>query len=161
MKLWTHWYLAASTCATVFFFTAIAAVAQPIGSSQVLTDQKGAVVIRLISTGSTSDDPTEGLESITLQRNLAPGESSGSTTFEVLDRVGSNQIDRSTAIFSGMVSPGRYILFQARGEQRTDKGKATYKFPLSGMLGSIEVKPHQVSVMGTLLIHTLAGGATL
>jgi photosystem II stability/assembly factor-like uncharacterized protein len=59
----------------------------------------------------------------------------------------------STAVFSGLVAPGRYTMTQANGMF----GNITYTFPLQGRLSTFEVKPGRVTLLGTLLVQPLAG----
>jgi photosystem II stability/assembly factor-like uncharacterized protein len=122
----------------------------PISSVQKLTGQEGAVVFRLISNGSSDADPADTLSSITLERELPPGVKPSSEDTAILRRT--REMTQSTAIFSGMVAPGRYRMTQANGFF----ANITYTFPLQGRLSTFEVKPGQVALLGTLLVQPLA-----
>jgi photosystem II stability/assembly factor-like uncharacterized protein len=60
-------------------------------------------------------------------------------------------VTNSTAVFSGMVAPGRYRLAHASGSE----GSTIYTFPLHDKLGQFEVKTGEVSLLGTLLVQLL------
>lgn len=123
----------------------------PISSAQTLVGQQGAVVIRLITNGAEPNDPTETLSTLTLKRDLQPGMQASAEDTAVLRRT--REMTHSTAVFSGMVAPGRYRLLLANGTF----ANTTYTFPLAGRLGSFEVKPGEVSLLGTLLVQPQAG----
>lgn len=123
----------------------------PISRAQTLSGQEGAVVIRLITNGAEANDPTETLSSLTLKREMPPGVKSSAEDTAVLRRT--RETTSSTAVFSGMVAPGRYRLSHASGFF----GNTTYTFPLAGMLGRFEVKPGEVSLLGTLLVQPQPG----
>jgi len=123
----------------------------PIGSAQTLTGQEGAVVIRLITNGAEANDPTETLSSLTLKRDVPPGVQATAEDTAILRRT--REMTHSTAVFSGMVAPGRYRVLQANGVY----ANVTYTFPLAGRLGSFEVKPREVSLLGTVLVQPQAG----
>ncbi len=124
---------------------------QPISSAQTLTGQEGAVVIRLITNGGDANDPTETLSSLTLKRDVPPGVQPTAADTAVLRRT--RETTHSTAVFSGMVAPGRYRLSHANGFY----ANITYTFPLAGRLGSFEVKPREVSLLGTMLVQPQPG----
>lgn len=122
----------------------------PISTTQTLTGQEGAVVFKFITNGSAASDPAETLSSITLKRELAPGATATPQDTAVLSRT--REMTHSTAVFSGMVAPGRYYLSHATGYA----GNTTYTFPLSGF-SKFEVKKGAVSLLGTLLVQPLEG----
>jgi photosystem II stability/assembly factor-like uncharacterized protein len=123
----------------------------PISQAQTLSGQEGAVVIRLITNGADANDPTETLSSLTLKRDVAPGVQASAEDTAILRRT--REMTNSTAVFSGMVAPGRYRLSHATGFF----ANITYTFPLAGRLGSFEVKPREVSLLGTLLVQPQPG----
>jgi hypothetical protein len=123
----------------------------PISSAQTLVGEQGAVVIRLITNGAEVNDPTETLSTLTLKRDLPPGARASAEDTAILRRT--REMTHSTAVFSGMVAPGRYRLSHATGTI----AQTTYTFPLAGALGSFEVKPGEVSLLGTLLVQPLPG----
>lgn len=123
----------------------------PISSAQTLTGQEGAVVIRLITNGTAATDPTETLSTLTLKRDLAPGAQASVEDTAILQRT--RDMTHSTAVFSGMVAPGRYRLSHATGFF----ANITYTFPLAGRLSSFEVKPREVSLLGTMLVQPGVG----
>lgn len=123
----------------------------PISTTQTLSGQEGAVVFRLISNGSADSDPTDTLSSVTLRRELPDGVKPSSDDITILRRT--QDMTNSTAVFSGMVAPGRYTMTQANGMF----GNITYTFPLQGRLSTFEVQPRRVTLLGTLLVQPLAG----
>jgi hypothetical protein len=123
----------------------------PISSAQTLSGQEGAVVMRLITNGAEANDPTETLSTLTLKREVAPGAQATAEDTAILRRT--REMTHSTAVFSGMVAPGRYRLSHANGLF----ANTTYTFPLAGRLGSFEVRPREVSLLGTLLVQPLPG----
>jgi photosystem II stability/assembly factor-like uncharacterized protein len=151
MTLFVHRLLAAMLGLGLALLTGCATAPPPISSTQTLSGQEGAVVIRLITNGATALDPAESLSSLVLTRDLAPGAARSAADTAVLMRT--REMTLSTAIFSGMVAPGRYRLSRATGAY----GNITYTFPLAGRLSSFEVKPQEVSMLGTLLVQPLQG----
>lgn len=121
----------------------------PISGAQTLSGPEGAVVIRLITNGAEANDPTETLSSLTLRRELPPGAQASAEDIAVLRRT--RDMTNTTAVFSGMVAPGRYRLSHANGQF----ANTTYTFPLAGRLGQFEVKPREVSLLGTMLVQPL------
>jgi photosystem II stability/assembly factor-like uncharacterized protein len=141
-----------ATLAVAFAFLAGCATSPPpISSAQTLSGQEGAVVIRLITNGAEANDPTETLSSLTLKRELPPGVQASAEDTAILRRT--REMTNSTAVFSGMVAPGRYRLSHANGFF----ANTTYTFPLAGRLGRFEVKPREVSLLGTMLVQPLPG----
>ena len=122
----------------------------PISTSQTLTGQEGAVVFKLITNGSSTWDPAETLSTIAIKREPAPGATAAPYDTLILSRT--REMTHSTAVFSGMVAPGRYSLSHAHG----NAGITTYTFPLNGF-GTFEVKKGAVSLLGTLLVQPLEG----
>lgn len=143
--------LAVAFCAGLALLTGCATAPPPITSAQTLSGQEGAVVIRLITNGGGANAPTESLSSLTLKREVAPGTVASAEDTAILTRT--REMTHSTAIFSGMVAPGRYRLHRANGFV----GGMTYTFPLEGALSSFEVKPKEVSMLGTMLVQPLQG----
>jgi photosystem II stability/assembly factor-like uncharacterized protein len=135
----------------IAFLSGCATSPPPISSAQTLSGQEGAVVIRLITNGAEANDPTETLSSLTLKRQLPPGAQASAEDTAILRRT--REMTNSTAVFSGMVAPGRYRLSHANGYF----ANTTYTFPLAGRLGSFEVKPREVSLLGTLLVQPQLG----
>ncbi len=133
------------------FLAGCATSPPPISSAQTLTGQEGAVVIRLITNGAEANDPTETLSSLTLKRDVPPGVQATAADTAILRRT--REMTHSTAVFSGMVAPGRYRLSHANGFH----ANITYTFPLAGRLGSFEVKPREVSLLGTILVQPQPG----
>lgn len=126
-------------------------VAAPIASERKLTGQEGAVVFKFITNGSTAFDPAETLSSITLRRDLPPGAKVTSQDITILSRT--RAVTNTTAVFSGMVAPGRYHVVNAMGA----RGNTTFTFPMERMLTRFDVKKGEVSLLGTLLVQPLAG----
>jgi photosystem II stability/assembly factor-like uncharacterized protein len=122
----------------------------PISTAQTLTGQEGAVVFKFITNGASAFDPAETLSSITLKRELAPGAKATAQDTAILRRT--REMTHSTAVFSGMVAPGRYSLSHASGTLVN----TTYTFPLGGF-GRFEVKGGAVSLLGTFLVQPLEG----
>lgn len=123
----------------------------PISVERKLTGQEGAVVFKFITNGSTVNDPAETLSSITLKRELAPGAKETSQDATVLSRT--RAVTNTTAVFSGMVAPGRYRVLHATGNM----GNTIYTFPMASMLSEFEVKRGEVSLLGTLVVEPLEG----
>ena len=123
----------------------------PITSEQKLTGQEGAVVLKLITNGSGASDPAETLSSISLKRETPPGPRAAAN--ETVTLVRTRAVTHTTAVFSGMVLPGRYQVMNAVGSS----GNTTYTFPLAPRLSSFEVKEGEVSLLGTVLIQPLEG----
>ncbi len=151
MKPSMHRLLLATLGLVLAFLAGCATRPPPISSAQTLSGQEGAVVIRFIANGAEANDPTETLSSLTLKRDLPPGAQASAEDTAILQRT--REMTNSTAVFSGMVAPGRYRLSHANGFI----ANTTYTFPLAGRLGSFEVKPREVSLLGTLLVQPLPG----
>jgi photosystem II stability/assembly factor-like uncharacterized protein len=133
------------------FLAGCATTPPPISRAQTLSGQEGAVLMRLITNGAEANDPTETLSSLTLKREVPPGAQAAAEDTAILRRT--REMTNSTAVFSGMVAPGRYRLSHANGLF----ANTTYTFPLAGRLGSFEVKPREVSLLGSLLVQPLPG----
>lgn len=118
----------------------------PINAQQTLTGQEGAVVLRLITNGTTQFDPVETLSALKLKHMIDPADKTTLRADATLVRT--RESTRTTAIFSGMIRPGTYAFEQALGGQ----GNVTYMFPLQD-LGRFEVKTGEVSLLGTVLIQ--------
>jgi hypothetical protein len=151
MKPSMHPLLIATLCVVLAFLTGCATSPPPISSAQTLSGQAGAVVIRLITNGAEANDPTETLSSLTLKRDVPPGVQASAEDTAILRRT--REMTNSTAVFSGMVAPGRYRLSHATGFF----ANTTYTFPLAGRLGSFEVKAREVSLLGSLLVQPQPG----
>ncbi len=151
MKPSMHPLLLATLGVVIAILAGCATSPPPISSAQTLSGQEGAVVIRLITNGAEANDPTETLSSLTLNRELPPGVRASAEDTAVLQRT--REMTNTTAVFSGMVAPGRYRLSHANGFF----ANTTYTFPLAGRLGSFEVKAREVSLLGTLLVQPLPG----
>lgn len=123
--------------------------ATPISTQQVLTGQEGAVVLRMITAGGR-DHPADTLSSITLSRQPAPNSNEAADSVTL---VRTRAVTSTTAVFSGMVRPGRYVVEQARGSL----GNTTYTFPMRSLLSSFEVRTGEVSLLGTLIVQPAAG----
>jgi len=152
MSTWMPRWLLALLIAGLGLLTGCTTAPPPISSAQTLSGAEGAVVIRLITNGTTASDPTESLSTLTLKRTLPPGATPAAEDTAILSRT--REMTQSTAVFSGMVAPGQYRISHANGVF----GNITYTFPLAGRLSSFEVKPKQVSLLGTLLVQPLAAG---
>jgi photosystem II stability/assembly factor-like uncharacterized protein len=151
MKPSMHPLLLATLGVVLAFLTGCATSPPPISSAQTLSGQAGAVVIRLITNGAEANDPTETLSSLTLKRDVPPGVQASAEDTAILRRT--REMTNSTAVFSGMVAPGRYRLSHANGFF----ANTTYTFPLAGRLGSFEVKAREVSLLGSLLVQPQPG----
>jgi photosystem II stability/assembly factor-like uncharacterized protein len=133
------------------FLAGCATSPPPISAAQTLTGQEGAVVLRLITNGGEANDPTETLSSLVIKRDVPAGVQATFEDTAILRRT--RETTHSTAVFSGMVAPGRYRLSHANGFF----ANVTYTFPLAGRLGSFEVKPREVSLLGTMLVQPQPG----
>lgn len=151
MKPATHPLLLATLGLLLAVVTGCATSPPPISSAQTLSGQEGAVVIRLITNGAEANDPTETLSSLTLRRDIPAGVQATAEDTAILRRT--REMTNSTAVFSGMVAPGRYRLVHATGSF----ANTTYTFPLAGRLGRFEVKPREISLLGTMLVQPQAG----
>ncbi len=149
MKPSMHSLLLATLGVVLALLTGCATHPPPISGAQTLSGQEGAVVIRLITNGAEANDPTETLSSLTLRREVPAGAQATAEDIAVLRRT--RDMTNSTAVFSGMVAPGRYRLSHANGQF----ANTTYTFPLAGRLGSFVVKPREVSLLGTMLVQPL------
>jgi hypothetical protein len=121
----------------------------PISGAQKLTGEEGAVVFKLITNGTTAVDPAGTLSSVTLKREVAPGVKPTAQDTPILSRT--RAVTHNTAVFSGMVAPGRYQLSHASGFQ----GNVTYTFPMGNVTSRFEVKRGEVSLLGTLVVQPL------
>lgn len=126
-------------------------VTAPIAVEQKLTGQEGAVVFKFITNGNQAMDPAETLSSITLKRDVAPGVKPTAQDEAILQRT--RAVTSTTAVFSGMVAPGRYRLSHANGF----RGNITYTYPMSNMPAYFEVKKGEVTLLGTLVVQALEG----
>ena len=151
MNLTKQSLLLATLAVVLALLTGCATSPPPISSAQTLSGEEGAVVIRLITNGAEANDPTETLSSLTLKRELPPGVQASAEDTAILRRT--REMTHSTAVFSGMVAPGRYRLSHATGSF----ANTTYTFPLAGRLGRFEVKPRELSLLGTLLVQPQPG----
>lgn len=123
----------------------------PISSQQTLTGQEGAVVVKLITNGSAEIDPAESLTVLNLERVLTPGEKPTGRDRAILVRT--RVATHTTAVFSGMVNPGRYVVKNAMGL----RGNMHYTFPIDAKFGTFEVVNGEVTLLGTLLIQPQFG----
>ncbi len=128
-----------------------ACVASPITSQQTLSGQEGAVVVKLITNSPGETDPAETLTALQLERVLAPGQTA--TGQDSLTLLRTRQATNSTAVFSGMLLPGRYVIKEAKGGQ----GRWLYTFPIDAKFGSFDVVRGEVTLLGTLLIQPTGG----
>lgn len=124
----------------------------PIKPDQQLTGQEGAVIFRLINNSANPLDPAETLSTVRV-RKLKSAAYPVDANPEFFTLVRTQKSTHSTAVFSGLVPPGRYALANAIGGQ----GNTTYTFPLETMLSQFEVKAQQVTLLGTLVIQPLEG----
>jgi hypothetical protein len=166
MKPSLHPLLLATLAVVLAFLTGCATSPPPISSAQTLSGQAGAVVIRLITNGAEANDPTETLSSLTLKRDVPPGVQASAEDTAILRRT--REMTNSTAVFSGMVAPGRYRLSHANGFF----ANTTYTFPLAGRLGSQPKKSmtpvsgststpiSSVPVLGTAVVNSVGAGGT-
>lgn len=129
----------------------VGCAAQPISQERKLSGQEGAVVFRLITNGPTANDPTETLSTIVIKRERPAGERE--VGGDVVTLVRSRALTHTTAVFSGMVNPGRYRFQHASGSGNGMQ----YTFPIGGMLSGFEVKAGEVSLLGTLLVQPISG----
>lgn len=154
MRITKPWRLAlrpALLWGMVLLLAGCATTPAPISTAQQLTGQEGAVVFKFITNGSAASDPAETLSSITLRRELAPGATATPQDTAVLTR--SREVTNTTAVFSGMVAPGRYRVSHATGYA----GNTTYTFPLGSNFTPFSVKKGEVSLLGTMLVQPLEG----
>lgn len=121
----------------------------PITAQRTLTGQEGAVVVKVIANSLAAGDPGEALDALNLERVLAPGEHS--TGREHVTLLRTRQATYSTAVFSGIVPPGRYVIRTATGGQ----GAWNFTYPIGTKLGSFEVTKGGTTLLGTLLIQAL------
>lgn len=124
----------------------------PIAAEQKLTGKEGAVVLKLITNGRSLWDPADTLSAIQIKREALPasaGASAPSGPSEIFSLTRTRDFTQTTAVFSGMVAPGRYTVLNAIGSQ----GNTTYTFLIGSMLSSFEVAPNEVSLVGTLLLQ--------
>jgi photosystem II stability/assembly factor-like uncharacterized protein len=124
-------------------------VATPISTERKITGQEGAVVLKLVTNGATAGDPTETLSSIVIKRERPAGERE--VGGDVVTLVRTRSLTNTTAVFSGMIEPGRYRFQHGTGHA----GNMTYTFPIGGMLSGFQVKPGEVSLLGTLLVQPI------
>ncbi|XJC73189.1 hypothetical protein ACHFCA_20470 [Delftia tsuruhatensis] len=107
---------------------------RPIEPTQTLNGTEGAVVLKLITAGTGELDPADTLSDLAIRRVLNPGEEATGQDSAVLLRRRTTTL--STAVFSGMVRPGRYTLVQLSG----GRGNMSYYYPLSQRFGTFEVR---------------------
>ncbi len=118
-----------------------------VSETQQMTGTEGAVVLKLITNGRNEKDPTEDLYYVTIRREVAPGEK-----FTAMDEVRLRRTDaatHTTSVFSALVQPGRYTIVDASTSTQD------YRFPFKQMLSPFEVKTHEVTLLGTLLVQPL------
>lgn len=125
--------------------------ATPISTQREITGQEGAVVLKLVTNGATANDPTETLSAILIQRVRPAGDRE--VAGDAVTLVRTRALTNTTAVFSGMVAPGRYRFVNGTGHA----GNVTYTFPIGGMLSGFEVKTGEVSLLGTLLVQPTVG----
>ncbi|WP_047217648.1 WD40/YVTN/BNR-like repeat-containing protein [Delftia lacustris] len=124
---------------------------RPIEPTQTLNGTEGAVVLKLITAGTGELDPADTLSDLAIRRVLNPGEEATGQDSAVLLRRRTTTL--STAVFSGMVRPGRYTLVQLSG----GRGNMSYYYPLSQRFGTFEVRQGEVTLLGTLVMHPTTG----
>lgn len=144
-RVFHHLVLAAALAALAACTTA------PIAPQQTLTGQEGAVVVKLITNSPGENDPAETLSILHLERVLAAGEKQ--TGRDLVTLVRTRHATYTTAVFSGMVIPGRYVIKTAGG----NRGNVTYTFPIDAKFGSFDVVKGEVTLLGTLLIQPRMG----
>lgn len=125
--------------------------AAPIAPEQTLTGQEGAVVMKLITNSPGETDPAETLSAVRLERVLESGEKQTGRDIVVLTRT--RKATYTTAVFSGMVAPGRYIIKSITGAS----GNMSYFYPIDAKFGSFDVVRGEVTLLGTLLIQPRLG----
>jgi photosystem II stability/assembly factor-like uncharacterized protein len=145
-----RWWSLFGLALTLLALGGCATVPPPITTSQTLNGQEGAVVLKLITNGTSVGDPAEALSSITLKRELAAGEKPTALDTVVLSRT--REMTNSTAVFSGLLAPGRYQISYASGF----RFNISYTYPLNGY-GTFEVKSQGVTLLGTLLVQPTVG----
>ncbi|MEZ2298080.1 WD40/YVTN/BNR-like repeat-containing protein [Variovorax sp. RCC_210] len=129
----------------------VACTTAPIAANQTLTGHEGAVVVKLITNSVGENDPAETLSALHLERVLGPGEKQ--TGRDLVTLVRTRQSTYTTAVFSGMVIPGRYVIKNAMG----GLGNTTYTFPIDAKFGSFDVVQGEVTLLGTLLVQPRMG----
>lgn len=128
-----------------------ACAAAPITSEQTLSGEEGAVVMKLITNSSGEADPAETLSAVRLERVLGPGEKQTGRDIVVLTRT--RKATYTTAVFSGMVRPGRYIIKHITGAN----ANMFYSYPIDEKFGSFDVVRGEVTLLGTLLVQPRFG----
>lgn len=128
-----------------------ACTTSPIAANQTLTGNEGAVVVKLITNSPGENDPAESLSALRLERVLAAGEKQ--TGRDLVTLVRTRDATYTTAVFSGMVIPGRYVIKNAAGVQ----GNMVYTFPIDAKFGSFDVVKGEVTLLGTLLVQPRMG----
>jgi hypothetical protein len=144
---WRAWF---GLSLTLMALGGCATAPSPITKSQTLSGQEGAVVLKLITNGTSVGDPAETLSSLTLRRELGVGVQPTALDTVVLSRT--RELTNSTAVFSGLLAPGRYQISSANGA----RFNISYTYPLNGY-GAFEVKSQRVTLLGTLLLQPTVG----
>ncbi|RYF15077.1 MAG: hypothetical protein EOO30_15870 [Comamonadaceae bacterium] len=150
MSLWNQ-CLRMCGVSAMAWLAGCAAMPDPISLEQKLSAHEGAVVFKFITNGTTGLDPAETLSSITLKRELPPETKETPMDSIILSRT--RAATNTTALFSGMVAPGRYRVSHATGSD----GHTIYTFPMERMFTAFDVKGGEVSLLGTLLVQPLDG----
>lgn len=118
----------------------------PIAKDALLSAEQGAVVFKMV-VNAGSAHPASRMEIVVLAKE-DPGNGN--------DRVLLLRTERAThdaAVYSGVVSPGRYRVSHATNTVTPAAGQAVYTFPLGSINGSFDVKAGEVSLLGTLLVQ--------
>lgn len=129
--------------------------APPISMEQKLSGNEGAVVLKLVTSGHAEFDAVDTLSSIQLER-LNPSTTTTEQKPRANERVSvirTRLTTQSTAVFSGMLAPGRYKVLNAVGAQ----GNMTYTFPLESMVSAFDVKNGEVTLLGSVVVQQLGG----
>jgi len=124
--------------------------APPIAKEQKLSGNEGAVVLKLITGGNADSDAADTLSMLQLER-IAPTEQK--RTNERVSLMRTRQTTQSSAVFSGMLAPGRYKILNATGGQ----GDMTYTFPMEAMVSPFDVKYGEVTLLGTVVVQQTGG----
>jgi photosystem II stability/assembly factor-like uncharacterized protein len=136
-----------------------ACVVAPIDGNQQLSGNEGAVVLKLVPKGASRTDPVELLTSMSVQEILPPGQEQsaaggtrtvGPRSYQLTRTSGST---RSTAVFSGLLPPGKYAITVMTGMLYP----TTYTFPFQRQLPPFEVKAKTATMLGTVVVQPGAG----
>jgi hypothetical protein len=142
-------------CIAIFllaWLTGCTSVAPRIKSDQKLTGQEGAVIFKLINNSADPTDPVEAVTQITLYQIKATADVVEPRHKPSYLLFRNQKTTHTTAVFSGVIPPGRYEVLSASGMH----GNTIYTFPLASMVSQFDVKPGEVSLLGTLVIQPLA-----